>query len=211
MSHDVNQARAEAEAFKALLEQKIQKLVLEFSEGKISREQFQMLYKRYNGRLAIANQALVSNTPEAIRIAQSGPPTILVRDTYMGRAIGLVIYHNISGNLLETLGKFHAPPTRVALILKEFARLRGSNQYVERRIEKIAESQWLLFTPGQYTTVVTLFENEPSPAQIREIERLHHDFEQANGTHLQHKEIKSAEMADPFIIFVERWMQGADK
>lgn len=202
---DSDKPTTEAKAFRALLEEKIQNLVEEFANGKISREQFHILYERYNGRLAIANQALLSGNPEAIQIAQSGPPTMLVRDMYQGKAIGMVIYHNKSGRILETLGDFDAPETKVAGILKEISQKMAENAYLDHRLEKLDRQKWMLFAPRTFSTVVTIFLNEPAVAQMRDIERLHHDFETANHTSLDSDTVDGSKLAYPFLAFVQRW------
>ena len=38
---------------------------------------------------------------------------------------------------------------------------------------------WVVFMARTFTTAVVMFKNEPAPAQIRELERLLHDFEEA--------------------------------
>lgn len=202
---DSDKPTTEAKAFRALLEEKIQNLVEEFADGKISREQFHILYERYNSRLAIANQALLSGNPEAIRIAQSGPPTMLVRDTYQGKAMGMAIYHNKSGSILETLGDFNVPPTQVAGILNEFSKKMVENEYIDRHLEKFDGQKWALFAPGRFSTVITLFLNEPAAAQMRDIERLHHDFETANYPLLDADIVDGSKLAYPFLAFVKRW------
>ncbi len=207
MSVDVTKARAEAEAFKALIENKISKLIEEFAEGKLSREQFQVLYDRYSGRLSIATQALMSGNPDAIKIAQGGPSTLMVRDIYMGRAMGMVIYHDASGTLLETLGKFDVPPASVTATLMEFDQKRHDNEFIERKIVQLKPGQWLAFYPGKTTTVIVSFQNEPSATQNREIERIHYDFELANRVFLEMEKVDVKELADPFIVFVKKWAE----
>ncbi len=211
MSNNVTNAHAEAEAFKAIIKSKMDDLVQEFSEGKISREQFQVLYERYNGRLSIANQALVSGNPEAIKIAQSGPSTLLVRDIYMGRALGIVIYHDASGTLIETLGTFDVAPAQVTSTLVEIDGKRRSGSYLATINKQINEGQWLIFVTGKFTTVVVLFKNEPSQYQIKEIERIHYDFEQANQLFLGQDTVDTDELADPFYVFVKRWSQEKEE
>jgi len=206
MTTDVNQARAEAEAFKQIIETKIHRIVEEFAEGKLSREQFQVLYERYNGRLSIANQALVSGTPEAIKIAQGGPSTLMVKDTYMGRAMGLVAYHNTNNIQLESLGEFTISAAHIAKILVRFAQQRASGKFIERHVEKIKENQWLLMLPGQTTTIGVRFENEPSQQQIREIARLQHDYERVNDKVLAQSHVD--ELAAPLVVFVRKWSQS---
>lgn len=197
-------SNAKAEAFKAELQVKIQSLIAEFAEGKISREQFNVIYGRYSGQMAIADHALISGNPEAVSIAQTGIPTIAVREAYMGKAIGLAIYHNKSGMMVDTLGNFDVPIGLVSHVLNDITEMMETNRLIDRRTEKIGPQQWLLFAAGRYTTVVTLFRNEPSPMQSREIERLHHDFEEANRAFLQRESVDKEKLVYPFLVFVQQ-------
>jgi hypothetical protein len=197
-------SRQQAEAFKTTLEGKIHQLVSEFADGRISREQFNVLYERYNGRLSITNHALLSGTPEAFTIAQGGPSTIAIRDATMGKALGLMIYHNRSGTIVETLGDFNAPLDRVGRVLNDYSQMMVDGQFIDRHIENLDSRQWLLFVPGRFTTTVTLFHNEPSPLQIRELERMQHHFEEANRVALVRERIESNRLAYPFIGFVQK-------
>lgn len=196
-------AQSKAEAFKVMVEEKIQKLVAEFAEGKISREQFHAIYARYSSQLSIANQAMVSGNPDAVGITQGGPPTIAMRDALMGKAIGLLIYHHNSGTVVETLGNFDVPVNKLSAVLNDFTLMLQSGKHIDYRVERLQEEQWLLFDPGRYTTIVTLFRHEPSQVQIREIDRLHHDFEQANST-LRNDFVDADKLAYPFLVFVKK-------
>ena len=198
-----SKARENAEAFKNLMEEKIRALIAEFAEGEISREQFHTLYERYSSRLSIANEALITGTPEAVEIAQVGPPTIAVRGALMGRTTGLLIYHHLNRTFIEALGEFNVSRTKLEPTLNEFSMMMEINKMVERRLTQQDGHNWLLYNPGRYTTVVVAFRNEPSPVQMREIARLHHDFEVANATPLQSKNVDSSKLAQPFIVFIK--------
>jgi hypothetical protein len=197
-------AIAAVEAFKAEIQKKIQALIAEFADGKLSREQFNVIYERYSSRLEIADQAMFSGNPDAIAIVQGGPATIAVKAAYMGIAIGLAIYHNKSGTMVDTLGEFDVPVSLIAPTLNDFSNLMDSKKYIDRRVEKIGPQQWVLFAAGRYTTIVTLFKNEPSQNQIKELERLHHDFEEANQSHLAKDNVDKNKLAYPFLRFVQR-------
>lgn len=197
-------SQAKAEEFKAELQIKIQNLIAEFAEGKISREQFNVIYERYSGQMAIADHALLSGNPEAVSIAQTGVSTIAIRDAYMAKAVGLAIYHNKSSVMVDTLGNFDVPSSHVSPVLNDFTKMMESNQLIDRRWEKIGPQQWLFFAAGHYTTVVTLFKNEPSPRQSREIERLHHDFEEANHSYLRQEIVDKNKLVYPFLVFVQK-------
>lgn len=196
--------RAKAEAFKAEVQKKIQSLIAEFADGKISREQFNVLYERYSGQLAIADHALLSGNPEAVAIAQTGPSTIMVKESLLGKAIGLTIYHNQSGMMVDTLGNFDVPAAHISPVLNDFTLMMQSKKLIDRRVEKVGPKQWLIFAAGQFTTIVTLFHNEPSALQSREMERLHHDFEEANRAFLQKDSVDKSKLAYPFLSFVQQ-------
>jgi hypothetical protein len=204
-----SKARVAAETFKAEVQKKIHTLITEFAEGRISREQFNMIYMRYSSRLEIADQAMFSGNPDAIQIAQGGPPTIAVKEAFMGKAIGLGIYHNKSGTMVDTLGSFDVPVTLISPVLNDFSMMMESNKLIDRRVRKIGLEQWLLFAAGKFTTIVTLFHNEPSQVQIRELERLHHDFEEANQAFLKKESVDKNKLAYPFLSFVQQKLKRA--
>jgi hypothetical protein len=208
----VADAVEKAYIFKAQVQEKIQKLIQEFAAGTISREQFHVIYERYTGQLAIADMAVMSSMPETVMgLAQSGPSTIAVKEAYTGRAVGMLIYNNRSGMLLETLGSVDVPPEKLAPILNDFTMMMERGKKIEREIRKLSPRQWLLFAAGRYTTIVTLFRNEPSELQGREIERLHHDFEEANRPFFEGSGVVDAgKLAYPFLVFVQRRVKGEE-
>lgn len=195
-----------AEAFKATVEAKIQGLITEFADGKISREQFQMIYARYSEQLSIANAALMTGN----ELAQSGDntSTIAVRTAYQGKATGLMIYYNRNGKVLETLGELTVPISVIGPLLNDFSFLMDGNKRAERLVRKIGEKEWLLLAMGRYTTIVTQFKHEPAQIQIRELERLHTHFEEANRTLFESEKADADSMAYPFLEFVEKRLKG---
>jgi hypothetical protein len=198
------EAAAKAQAFRMKVIDKIQGLLNEFAEGKLNQEQFNVLYERYSGQLAMAQQALESGNDEAIKQVSGGKSTIAIREEYMGKAIGLGIYLNKSGVAIETLGDFDVSAFVISPVLSEFTPMMESGKAIEPRAGKLKDKRWLLFTGKCYTTVATLFHNPPSPLQIQEIERLHQDFETANALLLEKGLPDSKKMAYPFMVFVQK-------
>lgn len=196
--------REKAQQFKQEVEQKIQTLIAEFSDGELSREQFNLLYDRYNGQLSIANEALTENDNRALNEVQNSVPTIFVKEATAGKAIGMAIYHHRSGRIIETLGDFDAPIAQLTLVLNEIVGKVDASQYVEPQSIKIGSGQWVLFESRKYTTVITIFRNEPSAIQIREIQRLHHDFEIANNRFLTTDEVDVKSLGYPFLTIIQR-------
>jgi hypothetical protein len=197
------------EQFRTQIQEKILKSLTEFSEGKLSREQFHAIYQHYDSQLKMAEQALEAGNQDGIGAGQG--QTFAIRQAHMGKAIGLLIYHNKSGLLLDTLGMFDIPTDRIAPILNDFTLMMDARVSVDRRVERMAERQWLLFAAGRYTTVVTLFQNEPSQEQVREIERLHHDFEVANEANLSRAFVDSSRLAYPFLVFIQQRFSPRNK
>jgi len=197
------------ELYKAQTQMKIDELLEEFSQGKINREQFHAVYAHHNAKLKLAEQALDRDDPGIVEMAPG--QTYAIRQAHMAKAIGLMIYHNKSGMYVDTIGYFDIPPQRVAPILNDFSEMMQGNRLIDRRIERITDKGWLLFAAGTYTTVVTLFHNEPSPAQSREIERLHHDFEVANHGQLTQSRIDASKLAYPFLVFIQQKLSRENK
>ncbi len=200
----MSQKRAKAEAFKAEVEEKIQTLIAEFSDGKISREQFNLLYDRYNGQLTIANEALADNDNTVLKEAQNLVPTIFVREATAGKALGMAIYHHRSGRIIEALGDFDVPVAQLTPELNSILSQVEQQEFVEPKTVKMERSKWLLFEARQYTTVITIFQNEPSVIQIREMQRLHNDFERANQRFLTTDTVDVDALAYPFLVFVQK-------
>ena len=198
-------ATHKAEAYMTQVEQKIRTLLREYSEGKLNSEQFHVLYERYSSQRLIAQQAMLTGDEKVLNDHTPGEKsTIAIKDEHMGKAIGLRIYHNKNGAVIETLGDFDVSAFVISPVLAEFRHLAAGEKLIRPRAEKIEDNCWLLFAAEPQTTVVTLFRNEPSPMQIREIQRLHHDFEVANSSLLRQGQPDSQKLAYPFHVFVQR-------
>lgn len=200
-----SQTVKKAEEFMTQVEAKIRSLLREYSDGKLNSEQFHVLYERYSSQRLIAQQAMLTGDEKVLSDNTPGEKsTIAIKDEHMGKAIGLRIYHNKNGGVIETLGDFEVSAFVISPVLAEFRQLIAAEKLIRPRAEKIEDKRWLLFTAEPYTTVVTVFRNEPSPLQIREIQRLHHDFEAANGGLLKQGQPDAKSLAYPFHVFVQR-------
>lgn len=199
-----NASTAKAQAFRLQVIEKIQALLNEFAEGKLNQDQFNVLYERYSGQLALAQQALETGEAPALHSAPGDIGTIALKHEHMGKAVGLRIYQNRTGAQVETLGDFEVSAFVISPVLNEFSVLMQQEKPIQPRVEKLADKRWLLFTGRRYTTVVTLFHNQPSLHQMREIERLHNDFEVANSALLAQSRLDAKQLAYPFIVFVQK-------
>jgi hypothetical protein len=55
----------------------------------------------------------------------------------------------------------------------------------------------------EFTTVMVVFSNEPSKLQVRQMQRLQHDFEEANRRFLDKYTVNPSDLARPFAGFVK--------
>lgn len=200
----------DTEKFRSQVLAKIDKLLTEFGEGKVSREQFHAIYEHYNNRLNMIEQMGGAESMPAGDMEQGG--TIAIRQKHMGKALGLIIYHHKSAMFVDTLGDFDVAPSLLSPTLTDFSLLAESGQLIDRRVLKLPDQRWLLFAAGRYSTVATLFHHEPSALQIREIERLHHDFETANAPALrQGYAVNKSSLAYPFLVFVQSKLRKGEQ
>ncbi|MEO1287940.1 MAG: hypothetical protein AAFV93_09230 [Chloroflexota bacterium] len=187
--------------FQADIQRKIRNLLAEFGSGQLSNEQFNILYERYNNQLEMALQVLDGQSKPK---QDNDMSTIAIRHATTGKAIGLSIYHHKSGTIIETLGNFDLSAEIISPTLNEFSKKLEERAFIEPVTRKLTSGMWLIFMARHYTTAIVLFKNEPAPAQIRELERLLHDFEEANHNFLNQMTVDSSKLAKPFIGFVRK-------
>ncbi|MBL8132476.1 MAG: hypothetical protein JNL42_11510 [Anaerolineae bacterium] len=195
-------SRTKVAEFKATTQAKIDGVLNEYAAGRISREQFDAVYAHYASQLDLAEAALEESNAGLIEGAAG--KTVGVRQSWLGKARGVLIYHRRSRQFLEALGSFDVQ--REAFI-EQFRRTVASapgKTGVFFRKESIESGRWLLYTAGKHTLVVTLFGHEPSPAQIAVMQRLHGDFETANQHLIDGESIAAAALAFPFRVVIQR-------
>ncbi|MGJ3239648.1 MAG: hypothetical protein ACFE0Q_13140 [Anaerolineae bacterium] len=188
-------------SFQDEIQRKLRNLLTEFGEGKISSEQFNILYERYNNQLEMALQLLDHDTARA---GGNEASTIAIRKATAGKAVGLALYHHRSGTIIETLGNFDLSAEAIAPTLNEFSKKLEERAFIEPVTRKLNSGIWVIFMARHFTTAIVLFKNEPAPAQIRELERLLHDFEEANHNYLDQMSVEREKLAKPFIGFVRK-------
>lgn len=192
------------ETFKAEIQEKIARILQEFAEGKLNREQFHAIYERYNSQIELVEKALQGAD---VQLDDSGG-TIVLREKYMGKARGMMIYATKTGDVIETLGNFTVSMVDMIEVLDKFTHAAKAGQVSERVVRKIADNQWVLFVPGEYTAAVTQFNHEPSRYQTVVIQRMHTEFENANRPFFINGIFDPEELVFPFLSFVTRNMKN---
>lgn len=188
--------------FQEEVQRKIRNLLAEFGEGKLSNEQFNILYERYNNQLEMALQA--HDEQAALASGGTAESTIAIKQATTGKALGMAIYHHRSGTIIETLGTFDLQPEIISPTINDFSRKLEQREFIDPVTRKLSSGIWVVFMARHFTTAVVIFKNEPAPRQIRELERLLHDFEEANSIYLDKMTVDKDKLAKPFLGFVRR-------
>lgn len=191
-----------AEMFKAEVSGKVEKLLDEFANGDISREQFEMIYERYSRQLAIAEDALDKGKPEDIQKAMNQIPTLALRAAIKGKALGMAIIHHRNLEILRTFGMFELDDNTLKPILDKFSHHVLAQQLPMTDLLKLYGNTWLVSCSMQQSTTLTIFRNEPSVKQLEELERRHQDFETANRNLLKMPDVNPDLLAYPVQMFV---------
>jgi hypothetical protein len=185
--------------FREEIQRKMRDLLAEFATGKLSTQQFNILYERYNNQLDMATQVIEGQSD----VAQQGEmSTLAIREATAGKAIGLAVYHHRSGTIIETLGNFDLPPDVISPTLNEFSSKLESRQFIEPVSKMLPNGLWVVFMARMFTTAIFVFRNEPAPRQLKELVRLQHDFEEANRHLLDRPEVDKEKLAKPFLVLI---------
>ncbi|MEK7328147.1 MAG: hypothetical protein AAB217_23130, partial [Chloroflexota bacterium] len=89
-----------------------------------------------------------------------------------------------------TIGHFELDPELVIPMLSSF---RAATQEIfgaGMRSTSIEGDRWLCFVPGEFTTMLAIFANEPAQKQLAALEDLHRLFERANRHRLTRSPIE---------------------
>ncbi len=73
------------------------------------------------------------------------------------------------------------------------------------RLTEIEGGRRLCFIQGKYTTLLTIFNNEPVPSQLESLEELHRHFETANRPALTSKPVDASKLFFPHRYFLGEW------
>lgn len=188
-------------SFRDEVQEKIKKLIFEFGQGKISNQQFDIIYERYYNQLIMAMQVIEGT---AKQLHGNDVTTIAIKDATAGKAMGMAVYHHNSGTILETMGNFEISPNELAPVLNDFSDKLEQRLPIDPVTKRLLIGEWLVFMAGRYTTVILVFRNEPAPIQLRQVENLLRDFEEANMSLLSKMTVDAKKLAKPFIGFVQK-------
>lgn len=190
---------ASFETMRIDIQSKISALIADLSAGKISNEQFELVYGRYRYRLSVADKFLGDEGQPEFNTFNTGD----LLQGMQARPVGLSLYHHGSGLTIETQGHFDLPSCVTAPVLNDLSLNVEWQIFTEPVIKKLGDYVWIAFMARHYTTMMILFRNEPSRLQMRQMERLLHDFEETNKRILSRCTVNPLQMARPFKGFIQ--------
>lgn len=181
---------------------KMRQLADEFAAGEINRDQFYKIYAHYQSQINLASGLLDDVNTQAPAGLESGE-TISIRRQLTALARAAVVYYHASGEFLEIIGDVDIPTADITGPCADLAaRVQrfGAADTITRQVGR----DWLLFTPGAYSTAVMIFSAEPVMGQIAIAQNMHHDFEVANEAALVSGQTRAVQLVYPFLSFVRR-------
>lgn len=184
---------------------KMTQCVEDFASGKINRAQFQQLYAHYEQEVSLVAQLLAeSDDPDAWRQAVTEGESVVIRKRHQARSIGFAIYDNESGMPIETLGEFRIDSGLLVPMLSSYRSATTEIFRAGMRNTQMENGQWLCFVPGRFSTLITLFTQEPSDQQLDVLNRMHDHFEIANHDALENGTAQPGEVALPFLAILRQ-------
>jgi hypothetical protein len=204
----VEKSVAEGKAFIKATRQKMDQLVGEFADGKLNRDQFQTLYDRYQSQINGVQAVLHETDPSSWTDMLDGEKTFNIRKRLMAKALGMAIYNDKTGVLLETLGDFSVDPLRISQLMLQLSDVKTevSSDGEKERPQIVAEletKEWIFLAKGDYTTVVIVFSREPTTPQIETIVQILQDFEKANVSQFTMAHVTADQFAMPFRTLIK--------
>ncbi len=185
---------------------KVSKLAQDFNAGLINRAQFGSLYGYYQNELRTVERAVeIDPTGDRWRRAVTEGASVVIRQHHLARAIGYAIYENLSGMPVGTLGTFDVDPALLVPMLSSYRAAAKEMFGAALRSTEIEGGRWLCFVPGEFTTMLAIFTNEPASNQLRFLDDLHRVFEQANRRHLTHLPVDSTQLLFPHEYYLGQW------
>jgi hypothetical protein len=196
----------EAQAYLRRVRAKLDRLAEDFNKGTINRAQFQHLYAHYQREIrTVEGMMEIWPDSETWKGAVTEGESVIIRQQHVARAEGYAIFENNSGMPVSTLGRFELDP---ALLVPMLSSYRAATKEIfgsGTRSTEIEDGRWLCFVPGKFTTMLSVFSNEPATKQLAYLEELHRHFERANRRHLANPPLNAKDLLFPHQYFLGEW------
>ncbi len=195
---------AKAKGYLFKVNAKVDKLTADFAAGNINRSQFQELYAHYQKEIKVISSVLEFD-PEGWEGVASEGASMVIRKKHSAKANAYAIYQNDSGMPVATLGKFNIDPDLLIPMLSSYRSVTQEVFGGGVQATEIEGGSWLCFVPGEMTTMLAVFNNEPAEKQLEFLRELHSTFEQANRPALTQDRIDPEGLVFPHEYFLGKW------
>lgn len=196
----------EALAFREKVQAKVDQLVADFDAGTINLAQFRSLYAHYQQQIR-SIEGIIEAAPSSDdwKGAVAEGRSIVIRRQHSAKAVGYAIFQNESGMPISTLGQFEIDPALLVPMLASYRSAAREAFGAGTRSTEMEDGRWLGFVSGEYTTMMALLTGEPAGKQLRFLEQLHRQFEQANRRRLVDLPIEAGDLVFPHEYFLGQW------
>jgi hypothetical protein len=187
------------------LQQKMEEIATEFSDGAINHAQFLAVYTRYAEQRAMIEK-MRSTDPRSTAWKESLIPhgeTAVLRKQHQAAAIGCLLVENMQAKIIRTFGKFDLEGDFLSPILSNLTRALLDTTGLQERSTQIDGGRWLSIAPGQFATTIVIFSLEPAAAQRSAVADLHRDFERANFRVLRNGQAQPSKLVYPHRLLFE--------
>jgi hypothetical protein len=181
-------------------------LAMRFATGQINRKQFEELYANYQQEIRMIEQFLTdkgSSDSQDWRNQVTDGQSILIRRKHAAQMISFSIYDLRNGLPLITKGDFGVDPALFVPMLFTYQSATREIFGGEVRLTQIEGGKWLCFIPGNLTSTIALYNNEPSQQQIKNLEQSHKVFEDANANQLNREVVDPDALVLPHEFFLK--------
>jgi hypothetical protein len=184
------------------LQNKMRSLADEFASGEINREQFHRVYEHYQQQLNLATAAQLDNMQlEGVEPGE----TVAIRRQHAAMARAAVVYHHQTGEFWESVGDLEVTTEALLPTLKSISeQVQTTEGALPDPVTAAVGKAWVVYIPGEFSTAVMVFSNEPVARQIEIVQNMHRDFEIANQAALRTGQTSVAKLVYPFLSFVRR-------
>jgi hypothetical protein len=188
---------------------KINNLADEYASGTINRTQFKKLYSHYQREIRTISTIIMESPEDWTDVATEGK-SILIRREYSAKAHAYVIYENSSGIPIYTIGKFTFDPDLLVPMLSTYRSATTEIFGGGIRTMQIEDGSYVCFVAGVVTTMIAMFNNEPSGKQLDFLGELHETFERANHNQLEQSPINFEALIYPHEFHLGKWKKSAN-
>ena len=206
LAADLSEEPGEAQGYLTRVRIKLDSLAEDFNKGTMNRAQFQHLYAHYQREIrTVEGMMEIWPDSETWKGAVTEGQSVIIRHQHMARAEGYAIFENDSGMPVSTLGQFELDPALLVPMLSSYRTATKEIFGSGTRSTEIEDGRWLCFVPGRFTTMLSVFSNEPAARQLAYLEELHRHFEQANHRYLADPPLNASDLLFPHQYFLGEW------